>query len=281
MSTGIQYLDAAWNPVHGCLPGLSCWTRCWARRMAHRQQGMGTRGYERGFVPTFDETRLAQPLHWKKPRRIGVSFMGDLFVDGISNENIAAVWGVMAACPQHTFLVLTKRTERMEAWFKWVTARATVEPCVPDPQLICADAATAYIRGPSREFLAVKRGSNATWPLANVWIGTSVMNRADLPRIDVLRRVPAVMRCVSFEPLLENLGHVYLGGIDWVVVGCEAGPGARTMEPGWARGLKNQSVCIGIAYYLKQMFVDGKLVHAPLLDGARWQEIPEVRRCVQ
>lgn len=196
MSTAIPYARESWSPVTGCSKGC---TYCWSRAIAHR--------FKRSFKPTFHADKLAVPLHWRKPRTVVVAFNGDLFDLHIRDEEIAAVFGVMAACPQHHFFVLTKNALRMESWFQWVTTPATVEPCVSDPLLICADAALGdNIRGPSREFVAVNQGSNARWPLANVWIGVSVTNQADADkRIPDLLRCPAAVRWVSAEPLLGPL----------------------------------------------------------------------------
>src|SRR5690606_32079031 len=98
------------------------------RGLAEQQRGltvMGKKGPRwTGEVRLLPE-RLGEPLRWRKPRRVFVNSMSDLFHPALTDEQIAAVFGVMAACPQHTFQVLTKRPERMREWFAWAAAGLT------------------------------------------------------------------------------------------------------------------------------------------------------------
>jgi len=251
VSTGIPYLDEHWSVTTGCWPEFACWAHCWARGMAKRFAGGD-------FKPTFHHERLHDPLHWRKPRRIGVSFCGDLFVGGITDEEIAAVFNVMATTPRHQFLVLTKRSMRMVEWYRWVER----------------------LRG------QVARGGNrmphlfrpTPWPLGNVWAGVSVSTRADLLRLHHLRHVAARVRWVSAEPLLEDLGEIDLIGIDWLVVGAESTPGARPADIAWVRSLRDQALAAGVAFYHKQGPGDpGEPFHAPRLDGVVHAAMPGVR----
>ena len=114
MTTKIEWTDVSWNPVTGCSAGCDY---CYARRMARRLQAMGQPRYANGFAPTFHPEVLAEPLHWRKPRRVFVVSMGDLFDRVITDSQITSVFGVVAVCPQHTFQVLTKRPARMRQWF--------------------------------------------------------------------------------------------------------------------------------------------------------------------
>ena len=136
-------------------------------------------------------------------------------------------------------------------------------------------------------------------PLPNVWLGVSIENRANLHRIDLLRKTPAVIRFLSLEPLLEDLGALNLTGIDWVICGGESGPGARPMHPEWARSLCDQCVSAGVPFFFKQwggflpdsqnpamVGIDphdagairvGKKKAGALLDGREWRQFPEVR----
>jgi protein gp37 len=296
--TGIDYLDAAWNPIHGCRPGLPCWGHCWARRMAKRLQGAGVKGYERGFAPTFDATRLTQPLRWKKPRRIGVNFMGDTWAKGITDEQIAAIFGVMAACRQHTFVLTTKQAQRMETWFdgNHDTGRAA---CLALDSI-------GFERGCGSAFEADE------WPLPNLWLGVSAMTQADADeRLPHLLRCLAAVRWVSVEPMWEGIdlrhikpwhpyhgpdgadalgggswGHKYLPKpgycnhsnsprLDWVVCGAESGPGAHPMDIAWARSLRDQCVAAKTRFYYKQGPGDaGEPFKHPCLDGRTWSEVP-------
>lgn len=289
-TTGIDYLDATWNPTHGCLPGLACWERCWARTMARRLQAAKVSGYEHGFAPTFDVRRLAEPLHWKRPRRVGVSFMGDLFADGITDEQIAAVFGVMAACPQHTFCILTKRAERMARWFDFAQRpRGTTVP------VYLKAVADGEIEGFPRD--VPSHLDKTPWPLPNVWVGISASTQAELDaRAPHLLRCPAAVRFVSLEPLIapvslqkECLAYEFgrypfptlesewrttlADALDLVIVGGESGPGARPMDVAWVRSLRDECVEARTCFYYKQ--TSGvRPEKRPLLDGRQWLELP-------
>ena len=147
---GIAWTDVTWNPVRGCSRVSEGCRNCYAERMATRFSGpgqpyeglvtvpaggrhgesgrarTGIRGKWNGVVRLIPE-RLADPLHWRRPRKVFVNSMSDLFHESLSNEQIAAVFGVMAAAPQHTFQVLTKRANRMLAWFQTVGILDLVE----------------------------------------------------------------------------------------------------------------------------------------------------------
>lgn len=265
--TSIEWTDRTWNPVRGCaLVSPGC-TNCYAMRVAHRFSASGapydglTKGREKlGPVWTgqarFIPSALVEPLSWRKPQRIFVNSMSDLFHDDITNEQIAAVFGAMAAAPQHKFQLLTKRPERMRRWFDWLRSLAD------EPALNCAALlleTEPEMDGP----IHCKYGPNpdASWPLPNVWIGVSVedQQRAD-ERIPHLLATPAAVRFLSCEPLL---GAVRLDGLlrgkpshspflDWVICGGESGPGSRPMHPAWTRSLRNQCGGAGVPFFFKQ-----------------------------
>lgn len=223
---GIGWTDQTWNPVRGCSrisPGCE---HCYAETMAGRFCGKG-QPYE-GLVRIKDirpnavrfernprrEARwtgvvrlvpdhLADPLRWKRPRRVFVNSMSDLFHERLSNEEIAAVFGVMAASPKHTFQVLTKRAARMKEWFAWLDATATGESswrCADYCQIAAMKAGVS-----ERLMLHEIKGTLKcwNWPLPNVWLGVSVedQRRAE-ERIPLLLKTPAAVRFVSAEPLL-------------------------------------------------------------------------------
>ena len=266
MSTNIPYLTETWSPVTGCAPDYECWHRCWARAMAHR--------FAKPFEPTFHSEALAKPLHWKKPRRVGVSFYGDLFVGGITNEQIAAVFGVMAACPQHTFLILTKRARRMEAWFKWVSRPGSYYP----PDLLVQCEARLLIGGQLPLHIIKGTPKCYPWPLPNVHIGVSVANQRDADeRIPHLLACPAAVRWVSYEPITgplnlegytgrggvkctacgmkyghdEAIGGTGCRGVDWVVAAAETGPGARPLDLGWVRKVLDDCAAVQVPFMFK------------------------------
>ena len=241
--TRIEWTDASWNPVTGCdrvSPGCD---HCYAESIANRFSG--TPAYPDGFEVTLRPDRLDQPLRWRRPRRVFVNSMSDLFHDSIPDEYVASVWAVMALAPEHTFQVLTKRHGRMRSLlssdrFAKLFAEALYQQHgVIDP---------------------AEHIGSATLPLPNVWLGVSAENQqwADI-RIPALLDTPAAVRFVSAEPLLGRIDLTGLlvtdGGseqVDWVIVGGESGPGARPMHPDWARLLRDQCAAAGIAFFFKQ-----------------------------
>lgn len=249
--TSIEWTDVTWNPVTGCdrvSPGCD---HCYAATMAARLKAMGQPKYQRdgdprtsgpGFGVAQHNDVLDQPLRWRTPRRVFVNSMSDLFHPRVTDEFIAAVFGVMMAAPRHTFQVLTKRPKRMRALLN-------------DGDF---DAAVAgwweHYAPPSQ------RGGLLTppFPSPNVWLGISIEDdqRAD-ERLPDLWDTPAAVRFVSCEPLLGPV-NLMLDATpedirpDWVIVGGESGPGARPMHPAWARDLRRQCSAVGVPFLFKQ-----------------------------
>jgi protein gp37 len=233
------YADEAWNVAHGCAPVSAGCQHCWAAGMATRHRNATAKGGKwTGEVVTFPE-RLAQPLKWREPRVIAVQFMGDLFYERVPFEFIAATFGVMATCPQHRFLVLTKRPERMREFLDWIRVHRTVETAERDARPgfeieevrldeSPADRATwnavsfaEPLLGHRLDFRADKTVLDALqvlpkalqWPLPNVWLGVSAENQRTLEeRVAPLLRTPAAVRWLSLEPLL---GPVDLLRVAW------------------------------------------------------------------
>jgi protein gp37 len=241
----IEWTDASWNPVAGCKIVSPGCTNCYAMRMAARLQAMGIAKYEgttrrsghrhvwTGKINT-DQHALSAPLTWKRPLRIFVNSMSDLFQDEVDETFIRQVWRVMERARWHSFQILTKRPERM---------------------LECLSG------------LDLPR-------LSNVWLGTSVESAAFLDRIDILRRVPAFVRFVSFEPLLGPIIDPNLTDIHWAIVGGESGPSARPMEARWAEELRDCCHAQSVAFFFKQWGGKRKKINGRLLDGRIWDEYP-------
>ncbi len=286
-STSIEWTDKTWGPVRGCAIVSEGCRNCYAMRIAHRFSGagkpydgltvIGNHGPRWTGRARFVPEALGAPLRWRKPQRIFVNSMSDLFHEDITFEQIAAVYGVMAACPQHTFQVLTKRPERRRVFNAWLAGM------LGGRLTHCCMAALDMERenhdlgdgGP----LHTKRCADpdGPWPLANVWEGVSVEDRKyGVPRIDILRNTPAAVRFLSIEPLLEDLDTLDLRGIDWVIVGAESGNGARPMNMDWVRGIRDQAVDQGCAFFLKQdADKRGRAISLPVLDGRQWAEFPK------
>lgn len=265
-NSAIEWTDATWNPVRGCdkvSPGCK---HCYAETFAERFRGVPGHPYEQGFDLRLVPEQLPVPLRWRTPRRVFVNSMSDLFHKDVPREYVAAVFGVMAACPEHTFQVLTKRAEGMRRWMEWADSDG-------GPDLIKATCsyldAVGFERGCGSAF------EPRSWPLPNVWKGVSVEDRKyGLPRIEHLRETPAAVRFLSIEPLLEDLGQLDLRGIHWVIVGGESGNGARPMQPEWVRSIREQCVAAGVKFFFKQWGGVRKKAAGRELDGRTWDEMP-------
>lgn len=263
--SAIEWTDATWNPVRGCVKVSPGCANCYAETFAERFRGVKDHPYEQGFDLRLVPEKLTEPLRWKKPRRIFVNSMSDLFQDGVPDSYIDQVFAVMALCPQHTFQVLTKRAERMRAYFdvkepeelltRWADAAITIEP-LGDGDNATEEAATRYEDVFSQD-----------WPLPNVWLGVSVENQPMYDkRIGDLLRAPAVVRFLSVEPMLGQIDmrmggssipdyapHNPLPQVDWVILGGESGPGARPFDLAWARSIVQQCKTAGVPCFMKQV----------------------------
>jgi protein gp37 len=261
---GISYLDETWSPLAmrcdrvsaGC---ANCWHLPMANRMAHNPViSADARAAYAGGAPYLDEQKLMLPLHWKKPRRVGVQFMGDLFHANVPDEWIDRAFAVMALCPAHKFLCLTKRPERMPEYFT-SNSDARIDTITMAIHELRASDPERYDRAVSEWMNRGFCDGKGPLPLPNVWLGTSVENQKVKPRIDHLRQCPAAVRFLSLEPLLEDIGTLDLSGIHWVVVGGESGPHARPMHPGWVRSVRDQCQEAGVSFFFKQMSKKAKI----------------------
>lgn len=268
--SSIEWTNGVWNPVKGCdkvSPGCK---HCYAKTFAERFRGVAGHPYEHGFDLRLAPHKLDEPLRWRKPRRIFVNSMSDLFHEGIADTYIDQVVARMLLAPWHTFQLLTKRAERLPAYFN-----------APDLEVRLRAAAEA----PQLAFPKLQAMSAPTPCPPWLWLGVSVEDRKfGLPRIDQLRRVPAAVRFLSIEPLLEDLGELDLRGIAWVILGGESGPGARPCELAWIRAVILQCRRVGVAVFVKQLgtvCLDGgarlRLAHPKGGDPAEWPEDLRVR----
>lgn len=242
----------SWNPLKGCSVASDECTNCYAQSIARRFSGPGQpfeglinkHGKWNGVMRQARERTLYEPLTWRKPSRVFVNSMTDLFHENAEDWWIDEIFAVMSCCPQHTFIVLTKRSERMRAF-------CTADDIEDRIDCLRSEIIEERVDPLSRRTDDMRATASDEWPLPNVILGVSVGRREFLHRIDDLRETPAACRMVSFEPLLEDLGTVDLRGIAWSVVGGESGP--RPMDPAWAESLLLQSRAAGSAYFQKQM----------------------------
>ena len=253
MPSSIEWTDETWNPVTGCTRVSPGCDHCYMYALYPRLKGMNVRGYETGpdDVRLLPE-RLQAPLTWKKPRRVFVNSMSDVFHPKVPFEFVLEMFLVMqeaASRRGHIFQVLTKRPGRAVAWWQ--------------------EHGQHFPEG---------------WP-ARIWMGTSVESQKYAPRLTVLGRLPAPIRFVSAEPLLDRLDLTEWldeGVLQWVIVGGESGSGAREMDPDWARSLRDQTVSSGVAFFLKQLggVRNKRSGEHALLDGRLWCEFPNLENAL-
>lgn len=277
--SAIEWTDATWNPVRGCVKVSPGCKHCYAETFAERFRGVAGHAYERGFDPRLAPETLDQPIRWERPRRIFVNSMSDLFQEVVPDQYIAACFGVMALACHHTYQVLTKRARRMRDVLRMLGQLGAVDHCL-DATLEHAISlplrkrkAIAAVLPPGSPFL--RGNAEPLWPLPNVHMGVSVEDRKHgVPRIDVLRETPAEVRFLSIEPLIEDLGTLDLKGIQQVIVGAERAKRARPMHDDWVRSIRDQAKAAGAAFFYKQQVQGREMVSLPMLDGRQWAEQP-------
>lgn len=251
MKSRIEWTDRVWNPITGCTPISEGCKNCYAKRMATRLAGRY--GYDRDvpFRITIHRKRIGMPYAWKKPSRVFVCSMGDLFHKDVPDHSIREILRVMRYCPEHTFMVLTKRIERAKEFIDRLDSAAMQR----------------FLRGWDGQRMPENFAFDLVWP--NVWIGTSIENQATTDeRIPILLQIPAAVHFVSVEPMLEpvNLGlpgtcpkswgkgYMAIADLlDWVICGGESGPKRRPFDPDWARDLRDQCKASGVPFFMKQI----------------------------
>lgn len=329
----IEWTDATWNPIRGCSRVSEGCRHCYAERVAARFSGPGqpyeglavrklrvvsddeqtTVGRWTGAVRMVPE-HLADPLRWRRPRRVFVNSMSDLFHESLADDQRDRVLAVMLLAPHHTFQVLTKRAA--------VMCRYLSDPDLYKRVLRAANAIRDRL--PHKHLSQIGIANPSTSPARWIWWGVSVENQAAADeRIPELLRTPAAVRWLSCEPLLGPVdllpwfdptgacdcppGESYcVGGcakraswrhtepdgedpnLDWVVMGAESGPGARATDPEWFLELAEQCEDARVPLFFKQGMPsdnitagDGSKVKAggiiglPYLDGRQHKDLPK------
>src|SRR3990172_4738167 len=247
MANPIGWCTKTWNPITGCTPVSPACDHCYARRMSHRLKGRFGYPADEPFRVTVHPERLEEPEHWRKPQRVFVGSMTDVFHPDIPAGFVRSLFALMDSYRQHTFLLLTKR-----------------------PQY-----ALAFAQGWGMQ----------PWP-RTIHLGVTAENQemAD-ERIPILLSIPAAVHWVSVEPCLEPiglssipcqdgrtidaLGGSIFGGnrdkygapyyeiknhakLDWVVGGVESGPGKRACDPAWIKSLYEQCKDYGVPFFDKR-----------------------------
>ena len=274
----IEWTEKTWNPVVGCQVLSPGCTNCYAMTMAARLQDIGHASYQ-GLTQrhkgkavwtgktALNEKALLEPLKRKKPTVYFVDSMADLFFEGVPDDWIDRVFAVMALCPQHRFIVLTKRAQRMREYLQGTPAHMSeaserigyrIMEMMPEEEVAYpahwGATASALIHGPTPDDPRVAFPRPNIWPLPNVILGVSVedQRRAE-ERIPLLLDTPAACRAISAEPLLGQVNLHWISThngecldslrgeredgetsfsmkcnkLDWVICGGESGPDAR------------------------------------------------------
>ena len=250
-STTIEWCDTTWNPVSGCSKVSEGCRFCYAERLFPRPYP------GRAFTDVrFHPERLVQPSKWRRPRRVFVNSMSDLFHEAVTDLQIHQVFSAMRGSPQHTFQVLTKRPARMRDLMQSVSRALESAPPEWLPR-------------------------SDVWPLPNVWLGVSVENQQTADeRIPLLLETPAALRFLSVEPLLAPVdlwsavtpraavddGVTPMAGtprVDWVIVGGESGPKARPCDTHWIRDILADCIACDVAAFIKQLGSDPRAFSRP------------------
>jgi protein gp37 len=225
MPTKIEWATETWNPITGCSPVSEGCANCYAKRMSARLSGRYGYPADDPFRPTIHPDKLDHPMRWKKSRMIFVCSMSDLFVDTGPDGSWPFIDHVLRTCndcPQHVFLLLTKRIEA--AWY--------------------------YFNSP------VYQGDYKRSRLLgkNIWLGVTAENQERYDeRWTIAASIPAAVHFVSGEPLLDPIDTTtHERKPDWFILGGESGPGARPMHSDWARSLRDQCVASGVPFFFKQ-----------------------------
>lgn len=237
--TKIRWAGSTWNPMSGCIEISPGCAHCYAKTYAERMRG--TPAFPHGFDPIFKPWKLRDPIKWKEGRRVFVDSMSDLFFDAFSDSQIDQVFAVMVEAPQHDYIVLTKRPERMRDFMMTWLMRMGID------------------RVPS-----------------HIWLGSTIESDRFAYRADILRQIPVDVRVVSAEPLLTALPSLDMTGLGWLIVGGESGPGYRPMPHEWAIDLRDRALAAGVPFFFKQSAAPRTEMGMDL-DGARWEQHPEVR----
>ena len=238
LKSGIQWTDATWNPATGCSKVSPGCKNCYAETLAHRLQAMGQPKYGNGFTYTEHPYDVDLPLKWKKPRKIFVNSMSDLFHEEADPAFVMKCFEVMIRADWHVYQILTKRPHGM---------------------------AEFSLRFQERFGRVIPE---------HIWMGTSVEDQNRSPRIEELRQVRCKTRFISFEPLLGPVSNLDLSGVVWAIIGGESGKGFRPIRKEWVLDIILQCRRQGVRVFFKQWGGYRPKSKGRLVDGVEYNEYP-------
>ncbi len=241
LDSAIEWTEATWNPTTGCTKISPGCANCYAERLAKRLQMMNVKKYERGFQFVQHNDDLFLPLTWKKPKKIFVNSMSDLFHEKADFEFVKKCFFSMIQADWHIYQILTKRPQRMARFSNLFESEHKIK--IPH----------------------------------HIWMGTSVENENYNWRIDELRRVHCHVRFISFEPLIGDVGQINLDGIDWVIIGGESGYGFRPVKKDWIKNIVKQCKEQNVAVFFKQWGGIRPKSGGRELDGKTFDEYPQIQ----
>jgi len=260
-NSAIEWTDTTWNPSTGCSKISSGCKYCYAATLAKRLKAMGSSRYENEFDFTIHWDKIDEPLSWRKPRKVFVNSMSDLFHEETDPEFVRQIFDVMQRTPRHRYQVLTKRPGKM------------------------------------RDMLKAMQQAGEYTPSSHIWLGTSVEDARVSDRIQALKDTPAGVRFLSCEPLIGDLGSLDLEGLHWVIVGGESGAHlwkertrkrrslakyangewtAREDRMDWVRNIRDQCIESETAFFFKQWGGNTPKAAGRELDGETWDEYPNL-----
>lgn len=320
----IEWTDATWNVVAGCTKCSPGCLNCYAERMALRLAWMECKSlkrkpkyinvvtadvHTRGWTGQIfcDKPALDQPLHWRKPKRIFVCSMSDLFHEKVPFEFILKIFGISMVTPWHTYLILTKRIARVLLFFEWWRNKQRERRCLYGKEASALEAvknlpadyekANQYWLDNFDQSDRGKLDYPIPYPQPNIHLGVSISNQAEADeKIPILLQIPAAVRWLSIEPMLETIDinkwiwgnkcpdpqcgdstwdhYCQLGEqlLHWVVVGCESGPKCRPCKLAWIESVIVQCIEANVPVFVKQINQGGKVIKMP---KEYPQELPE------
>lgn len=263
----IEWTDSTLNPIRArnlktekigwyCEHVTTGCVNCYAESF-NKRLGTGLPfkpGHRKDVDIYLDEGVLLKPLRWRKPRKVFLCSMTDIFADFVKDEWLDRIFAVAALTPDITYQVLTKRPERMREYFQRDRLRQRLwsgaDFLACNLQLSDSHPGSDYLR---------KGKDDAPWPLPNVWLGVSAERQEEADaRIPILLETPAAVRFISAEPLVQRI-DLHYPDLDWVIVGGESGPSPRYMNLDWARDLRDQCADTGTAFFFKQTTGKGSI----------------------